>query len=159
MNKTRLVFSTLTVAGMLLVTASTIAMASGPGPRFAAGGFGGPGFDGPQMAERLIRFLDLEGEQRDEVRQIIDNARPELRELSDAMRDSRSELRELAEADTLDTAALRSAADQTGDLMADIIVVGVGVMNEVRAVLTPEQLEELEERLEERGHGRRFGRR
>ena len=63
------------------------------------------------------------------------------------MRDSRRAIRDLAEADTLDTGALRVAADQQGDLIADMIVVGVGLMDEVRAVLTPEQLEELESRL------------
>ncbi len=162
MKKAGLIVGTIAVAGIVTVTMTSIAAAAGGGPRHGGSfGFGGPGLAGPQMAERMIRFLDLEGEQRDEVRRIVDEAQPELRRLGDAMRDSRQEIRELAEADTLDTGALQTAADEQGDLIADMIVVGVGVLNDVRAVLTPEQLEELEERLDRMGDrkGRRGQRR
>ena len=162
MKRAGLIIGAIATAGIVTVTVTSIAAASGGGPRFGGhGGFGGPAFGAPQMAERMIRFLDLEGEQRDEVRRIVDEAQPELRELGDAMRDSRQEIRELAEADVLDAGALRAAADEQGDLIADMIVVGVGALNDVRAVLTPEQLEELESRLDDfedrrgrRGHRR-----
>ncbi len=160
MKRPGFILSAITVSGMILVGATTIAAASeGRGHGFGGGGFGGHRFDGPQMAERLIRFLDLNDAQRDEVRGIVDAAQPQLRELSDAMRDSRQQLREIAEAETLDTAALRTAADQQGDLVSDMIVLGAGVMTEVRAVLTPEQLEDLKARMGEHGQGHRFGRR
>ena len=146
-----------TVAGILLIGGVAVA-AGGHRDGFGRGGFGGAAFGGPaamapQMAERLIRRLDLDDAQRDEVRAIVDAAQPELRELSDAMRDSREELRELAFADTQDPTALRTTADQQGDLIADMIVLGATVMGDVRAVLTPEQLDQLEEMFENRRRG------
>ena len=159
MKRPGFILSAVTVAGMIFVGATTIAAASeAKGHGFARGGFGGHGFDGPQMAERLIRFLDLNDAQRDEVRGIADAAQPQLRELSDAMRDGHQQLREIAEAETLDTGALRIAADQQGDLVSDMIVLGAGVMTEVRAVLTPEQLEKVEARMGGHRQGHRFGR-
>ena len=165
MKRPGFVLSAITVAGMIFVGAVTVAVASeGRGHGFSRQGFGAHGFSAhginvPQMAEHLIRFLDLDDAQRDEVRRIADDAQPELRALSDAMRDSHSVLREMAEADVLDTGALRAAADRQGDLVSDMIVIGAGVMTEVRAVLTPEQLEKVEARLSGHGQGHRFGRR
>ncbi len=148
----------ITAVGILVVATVTIASAVAREPGFGHGRFG-PVFDASHMAERLIRALDLDDAQRTEVRGIVDAAQPELRSLMDAVHDSREELRGLAEADTLDEQSLRTAADELGDTVAELVVVGVGVMNEVRAVLTPEQIEELESRMERLREGRGFGRR
>ncbi len=159
MKTSQIILSTITVAGMLIVGAATVANAhDGRGFEQGRGGFGRHGLPGPEFAERIVRGLDLEGDQREAVRAVIDAARPEFRALIDAMHDRRQEIHALAESDSPDAAALRNAADNTGDLVAEMIVLGVGVMNDVRVLLTPEQLEELESRIGERG-GRRFGHR
>ncbi len=167
MKRPGYILSSIAVAGVLIIGATAIATASGGGhgfgrsgfgggPAFAHGGFGGPAFVG-SVAERLIRHLDLDDAQRDQVRRIVDAAEPELRALSDTMQESRERLRELAVADGFDAAAMRASADQQGDLVADMIVLGTGIMRDVRAVLTPEQLEKLTSELEGRRGGRWFG--
>ena len=144
----------LIIASALLIGAiSAGGIAFGEGRHHGGGdlGFG----HGPERIERMAERLDLSDEQRDSIRAIVDKARPAFREYGDSLRDNREKLRELAQADDADQAAIRALADAQGGAMADMIVLRTDMMREVRAVLTPEQRKELENRRSH--HGRRHG--
>ncbi len=135
--------------------AAMIAGAALTGTAYAKGGFGGRGgFGGDAAIEHIIRALDLDDSQRAEVRRIADAARPQARSIADTLRDSHEQLATLTKADVLDEAALRSLADARGDVMADAMVARVQVMQQIRAVLTPEQLEKMDTMRDRRGKGR-----
>lgn len=143
--------------------AALIAGTAVTGTAYARGGFGhgfGPGGfgDGSAQVERMIRVLDLDDAQRTEVRRIVDEARPEGRELGDSLRDARARFGELVKSDTLDTAELQSLADAQGDAIAAAMVTRAQVMHEIRGVLTADQLEQLDDLVEKRGQRGRGGR-
>ncbi len=143
--------------------ATLIAGTAVAGTAYARGGFGhgfGPGgfSDGSAQVERMIRVLDLDDAQRTEVRAIVDEARPQGRELGDSLRDARERFGELVKSDTLDTAELQSLADAQGDAIAAAMVTRAQVMHEIRGVLNADQLEQLDEMLEKRGQRGRGGR-
>ena len=152
MNKLMNKRNKLIIASALLIGAiGAGGIAFGEGRHHGGGSFGfGPG---PERIERMAGKLDLSDEQRDAIRAIADKARPSFREYGDSLRDNREKLRELAQADDADQAAIRALADAQGDTMADMIVLRTDLMREVRAVLTPEQREELENKRSR--HGRR----
>ena len=143
----------LIIASALLIgTISAGGVAFGEGRHHGGHGLGfGPG---PERIERMAERLDLSDEQRDAIRAIVDKARPSFREYGDNLRDNREKLRELAQTENADQTAIRTLADAQGDTMADMIVLRTDVMREVRAVLTPEQREELKNR---RSHHGRHG--
>ena len=120
---------------------------------------GGPGFGGPgeyhmgrfgrrgahgilgRMA-RVLHQLDLSDQQRTQVRAILDSARPEFQNHMQAMRNRREQLRG-AQPGQLDEAAVRAIAQQQGQEMAEMIVLGEKVRSQVYSVLTPEQKQKL----------------
>ena len=144
-----------------ILTTAIAAMIAGTalsGTAFAKGGFGGKGGFGSESAiEHVIRALDLDDAQRTEVRRILDEARPQARAIADTMRDSHEQVSALTKADVLDETALRNLADAQGDAIAAAMVARVQVMHQIRAVLTPEQLEKMDEMRDRRGKGRRHG--
>ena len=111
------------------------------------GGWSGKGFS-TEKIERMADRLDLSDEQRDAVHEIVDKARPAFREYRKDLREGRKQLMELATRDEFDKAAIASLADNQGKIIAEMIVHGAEVMNDVRAVLTLEQRAEATEMMQ-----------
>ena len=142
-----------------LAAALTLTLALGAAPLSARGH--GPGGLSPMgkahggMVQRLTRMLhqlDLSDEQREQVRTILEAARPEFRAHMEAIRSARQELRNLDPA-TFDEAKVRTLARAQADRMVELAVLGQKVRAQVWAVLTPEQREKAAEaraRAEER---------
>ena len=117
----------------------------GPGARRGGpGGPGGPGGVGPMMLERL----DLTGDQRDRVRQIMDSHRDEQRALGDRAMKAHEALQDAITA-TFDEGAVRARAADVAVVDADMAVAQARVFGEVYQILTPEQQEKMKQRREQ----------
>jgi Spy/CpxP family protein refolding chaperone len=102
------------------------------------------------LAERMADRLNLSNEQIASLRAIEDKYRPGLRSAVDRLRDSR---RALAQIDPADAGKLRAIADARGKAIADMIVMRTQMRAEVRAVLTQEQGERMQEMHHRGPHG------
>ena len=149
--------SAVLLAGALTLALSTSALADfGGGPR---GGFGpgGPGFGGPElMLEHMADHLDLDDTQRSTVQNIFEAARPEFQALREQARANRQALQALDAGDP----AVNDIAASNGELATQGTLLAHRVRNEIRAVLTDEQIEKLErsrDRMRDAAQ-RRFGR-
>ena len=149
--------SAVVLAGFLTIALSASALADfGGGPR---GGFGpgGPGFGGPEMMlEHMADHLDLDDTQRATVQNILEAARPEFQALREQARANREALRALDPGDP----TVNDIAISNGELATQGTLLAHRVRNEVRAVLSDEQIEKLE-RTRDRMRSaaeRRFGR-
>lgn len=131
------------------------AMPPGGGESCAHGrgmGFGRHGMDSEMRIDRMSRVLDLSQAQRDKVRAIVDQARPQTRALRDKLGDNHKQLRALMQQDNPKENEVRKLADAQGKLIADMIVQRTKMQSEIRAVLTPEQREKLQQRFGRHGH-------
>jgi len=111
---------------------------------------------GMARLEAAIDQLDLTDEQRTQVRSIIDGARNDFRKTADEMRANRKALRSEMQKDAVDEKAVKALADKKGALVAQMTVLRASIHNQVSAVLTPEQREQLRTQIRPEG-GRHFG--
>lgn len=142
-------------AASALAFASLMALAN---PAAAHGGFGGGRGGGKLFASSfqlayIARHLDMTEEQKAQLRDVLDAARPEADRLADAMMDNREAMKALRESETLSEEEIRQIADQQGKLVADMMVLHAGVHSQIRGILTPEQFERFQKM--RRRHGRK----
>lgn len=124
------------------------------GPSSMAGLVGDPGF----IVERMTRHLDLDEIQEAEISNILEAARPEFEALRERGSGNRDAMRELDPVAADYSAKLNDLALRNGQIVTDATLLFGRVRAEVHAVLTPEQLEELEslaDRWQERREERR----
>ncbi|MBW6503834.1 Spy/CpxP family protein refolding chaperone [bacterium] len=100
------------------------------------GGWKGHGHPG----HRLARALDLSMEQTERVKAIFSKHRDENAPLRKEMASERRKLRNLTRADKTDEAAIREQARKIAATSGELAVRRARVAQEVRAVLTPEQI-------------------
>ncbi len=100
------------------------------------GGWKGHGHRG----HRLAKALGLSGEQKEQIRAIFRKHRDEIAPLRKEMVSERRELRKLIQADKTDEAAIREQAKKIAATSGDFAVRRAKMAQEVRAVLTPEQI-------------------
>lgn len=128
-------------------------------PAAAHGSFGGGRGGGKLFASSfqvayMARHLDMTEEQKAQLRDVLDAARPEADRLADAMIDSRQAMKTLRKSETFSEDEIRAIADQQGRLTADMIVLHARVRSQIGAILTPDQRERLEKmRKRHRGKG------
>ena len=141
-----------------------------PGGFMQGGGGAGAGFMGGEMGSmRLFRMaeqLDLTKEQRNSIARIIDNTQPKMRDNMFKLMDARKAMRELMSGKKkVDDRELRSLTRDQGDTMAELMYLRLKMHNDIRNVLTDEQLAKLDSMRErgkrmrgDRGPDRRDGR-
>jgi protein CpxP len=117
-----------------------------PGPRF--GGFPGEGWGGPAP---FLHGLHLTEDQEDKVFAIVHAAAPSLREQEKALRKAREALRDLSESSQYDESRVKGLADTAAKADSQLTVLRARTEHEIRALLTPEQVKQLQERRHERG--------
>ena len=100
------------------------------------GGWKGHGHPG----ERLAKALDLSKEQKEQVKAIFLKHRDEIAPLRKEMVSGRREMRKLVQSDKPDEAAIREQAKKIAATSGNLAVRWAKVTQEVRAVLTPEQI-------------------
>jgi Spy/CpxP family protein refolding chaperone len=125
-------------------------------PRF---GQQGPQRPGPGQGQglpilRALRQLDLTQEQRDEVRTIVDVSQEDADAAMEAMQAARTTLHE-AVINGSDEETVRAAATALGKAIGDEAVLRVGVMAQIKEVLTEEQRAELQTLMEQMPQGQR----
>lgn len=101
------------------------------------GGWKGHG----QQGDRLAKALDLSKEQSEQVKTIFLKHRDEVAPLRKEMMSERRELNKLTQSDKPDEAAIREQAKKIAATSGDLAVRRAKVFQEVRTVLTPEQIQ------------------
>jgi protein CpxP len=131
--------TTLALLGALLLAGGAIpAAAQTTDPRPAHHG-GRGGF--------FLRGLDLTDTQREQARDVLRAARPRIAPLADEARKAGRALFQAVTAPAPDESAIRAAAETVGRATGALAVERAKVGTELRALLTPEQQQKLDERL------------
>jgi len=138
MTRVRLLAASALAASLVF---GGVAFAQGPGPAPGARGgrFAGPG--GPGGAIGLpVRELNLTDAQQDQIRDIVQHHRDEMRTAQQQLREAREEQRKAIEAVPFDEGAIRAITTQKlAQAEADAAILQARVHSEVWNVLTPDQ--------------------
>jgi protein CpxP len=94
--------------------------------------------------------LDLTQEQRDKIKQIMDENKQVRQEKTKALWDNRKALRDQAMAENYDAHRVQELADQQAKLQADLTVMRTESFHRIYSVLTPDQKQKLAEMKEQR---------
>jgi len=160
MQTKKRLLGTLLATGLVLGTAAGIAHASGF-DRCARGGHDGPSASFDRMGrgeghnpQRMLHKLDLDEAQRDQIFEIMHEQRPAMRDQRKGLDTARSALHEAVAAGA-DEARIRELAAAQAERMTEMLVLRAETAREMRAVLTPEQRQQMEQRMQKQE--RRFG--
>lgn len=93
-----------------------------------------------------MRGLNLTEAQRDQIFNIRHASAPDARQAMKEAAAARSELRELSRADKFDEAKAKAAADREGAALAKVALQRAKMQQQIHAVLTPEQRQQVEQR-------------
>lgn len=129
------------ILSMLVVSALASGAFAAPG-----GHFGGPDGDFPspaKMLERMTHHLNLDETQRQNLQNILDAAQPEINALRERARSNREAMRTLDADDPDRSALINNIAIENGQLATEGTLLHDRVRNDIAAVLTDEQREEL----------------
>ena len=157
----------LTAAAAVLTLAAGLAIAAPNGGKGHDGDWGGPRSGGRMMAnperivDRMTRHVDLDETQEQTIRNILEAAKPEFEALRTRGKANMSAMRDLEPSDPDYSARLDDLSAENGQLVADGTRLVGRVRGEVYAVLTAEQIAELEaagDRMRERFRRRRGNR-
>ncbi|MBI5724151.1 MAG: Spy/CpxP family protein refolding chaperone [Planctomycetes bacterium] len=108
-------------------------LAATPLGRLITGNFG--------RAIALKDKLNLTDEQQQKIREIVQTNKAELAQVVQPVVEKKRALRQAVLAENADEKAIRAAADELGKAAGDAAVAISKVAKQVRAVLTPEQIE------------------
>jgi Spy/CpxP family protein refolding chaperone len=105
--------------------------------------------DGPRGAsgdrlDRVAREIGLSPQQRAEIRAIIETAAPDVLALASEMAANRSELNAELTAEAVDWARVEDITFAQGTLFGELVVIRAGVVEQLRDVLSEEQLEQIQ---------------
>ena len=138
----------ITIITALLLTVSGMTLAqdfsAGPGNK---GQHGQRGMQGNPMVEQImrgLRRLDLEDEQKESIRAIMQGLKAETSPVMQKTRAVHLQLKELIKADVYDQDAVAGLALQEGDFAAERLMITSRALSHVYNQLTPEQRDELE---------------
>lgn len=169
MDKTQLIIRWLTagaVGVIMIVAGAAITVAQdnptqGPPPgRFGGpgGGRGGPFGGGPMGPGALLpRVPNVTDAQRDQLKSIADSHKAELQPLMEQLRTAQIALEDAIVASPVDEATIRLKSAEVANAEADMAVARAHVNAEVMAVLTPEQVKELQTRRDQMRQRRQNG--
>ena len=124
-------------------------MGGRPGGPDGAGGPGGP-FGRMMMGElgramMLRAELNVTDEQREQMHEIGRAHKDEFVAVMKPLMDAKRRLGEAVRANEVNENAVRTASAQVGVALADVALLRARVGREMRAVLTPEQLQKIDE--------------
>ena len=104
-------------------------------------GFGGEHMDPLDHIERMAEHLDLSVEQEQQITEIVNAAQIANAVDRERLHQIKEELREMGEA--FDDGAAQGLADELGQISGRLAYSHISTMAAVRAVFTPEQLQQL----------------
>ena len=104
---------------------------------------------------RAVRQLDLDDDQRADIKSIIQTLKADSRAIMGETKALQPQLAELIKAENFDEAAVATLAAQEGELSAERTILTSQALSEIYALMTPEQRAELDimatERMSQRG--------
>ena len=106
--------------------------------------FGGMGFDGPSL--RAVMDLNLSDSQRDQAIQIMETFQIDRIKTRGTMIKERDNLRTVLQADEFDEAKAREAFQKMSSIRENMLISKTKMMNEMKKILTPDQIKMLDER-------------
>jgi Spy/CpxP family protein refolding chaperone len=133
------------LAGSLLLGSTGLAVAYG----------GGHGFDraacdhGAAPMHALYKLDNVTDEQREQLRKVYQEQRDAMQQRRDAMRESRKAIREAINNGAA-TEELRTLATKQGEQVAEMIMAKAQMRQKMAAILTPEQIKQLQDYRAER---------
>ena len=141
----RNVVAAVAALAALVTLAGTAALAGGPGPRGMMRGMPGAWLHGGGGPLGLaLHRLDLTAELRTAIRAVLDAEQPALEALRERIRESEEAFVEAHPPTEFDEAAIRAHAAEQAPLLSDLAVAEARIRAKALALLTPEQLAELE---------------
>lgn len=133
-----------TIRTLAAVTALVTAVSLAP-----TGASAFTGDDGPPMAgqhfKKLATTLGLSAQQQQDIKAILQKDRPQFQPLIKQLVVERRALRTLIHADTIDEAAIRAQSAKVAAIQADQAVLRAHTGQDVRKLLTPEQVQKLKD--------------
>ena len=124
-----------------LVGGGALAYAQGPEPGSPRGR--GPGFGGPG-AGLSLRALDLTDAQQEQVRQLTQQNREQMRSLMDRMRVGQEARRKAVEAIPFNESQVRAAMKDVAEAEADLAVAEARLQADIYALLSADQQQRLQ---------------
>ncbi len=107
----------------------------------------GRGFRDPdRMVEMMQRHLDLDEAQSQQLNNIMEAVKPEIQAAQTAFRENREAIHSLQTSDPDYSVKLQNLSSANGELAAKMTLLHGRIRADVHAVLTPEQLQMMEER-------------
>ena len=145
---------TITIISTLFFTISGTALAQNPdgdygdrAKRQQRGMQGNPVVD---QVMRGIKRLDLEEQQKTDIKTIMHTLKADSRALMGQTKDNQQQLRALITADSFDEAAVLKLAEKEGELATERVLLSSRALSDVYAQLSEEQRAELTVMAEER---------
>lgn len=134
----------------LFALALPVATLAGPGsmPRHHAGPDGERG-EIVAMLEHLKYRLEMTEDQQQQVQSIAQDLQPRFEDLHERMMAAQSGLFDAVHAEQMDEAGIRNAAAAVAAVDADLAVTRATLLQEIRAILTPDQRAEATEMIGE----------
>lgn len=123
---------------LTIFLAGTVAVEAGRfGRHHGFQGIMGPGFHG---LKTMIQ-LDLSDSQKSEIMSILEKYDKDIANLKKSLRETRKNLTRLLDTDQADESQIRSALRQAAPIKEELFVMRVKMVAELKKVLTPEQLQ------------------
>jgi Spy/CpxP family protein refolding chaperone len=98
------------------------------------------------LSPRMLQSLQLSEAQRDKVNELMQAQAKSMQEQMGQHRARHEQLDQLSRAPSFDAAKARALADEQGQQMAQHLFQRVQLQSQLRALLTPEQLKQLDAR-------------
>ena len=117
-----------------------------PGGHHGPSGIMGPGFRGL----KIFIQLNLSDSQKSEILSIIEKYENERESLGKSLSEARENVIKLLESEQFNEDEIRNALRRTAPIREELLVMRAKMMAELKRVLTPEQLQLLEERKAQR---------
>jgi Spy/CpxP family protein refolding chaperone len=103
-----------------------------------------------RQAVRMLRGIGLTGEQRQQLRELVQQRQPQFRVLLQQLAEARRGIRSARQATPVDEAAVTRLREQAAKLRQDITALRQQVRADAFTLLTPEQQEKLKTRAGQR---------
>lgn len=105
------------------------------------------------LLTRMADKLELTPEQRTSVSAVEEKSKPQMADIKEKMRANRKALRELGQDGKHGADQVQALAREQGNLVANLIIERSAMRNDIRAILTDTQREQLKQMRQKHGHG------
>jgi len=97
------------------------------------------GFRGERLA-KAGRMLGITDDQKDIIAAVVEKYRPEFKENILSLMEAQRNLRDAVTSDNFNESAIKTASNKVGEYRTDLAVLAGKAYQEVKVILTPEQL-------------------